>query len=452
MSLVSFCKAIEKHMIAQIAFLLMLGVAGFFAWKRFAFVKRNILLGRDTTTEGPQAERWQTMVRVALGQGKMFTRPLAAVMHLFLYVGFVIINIEVIEILIDGIFGTHRVLSFLGGFYNFLIGSFEVLAALVIVACIVFLARRNVLNIRRFRMRELTRWPRTDANVILVVEILLMSAFLTMNAADMLLHSQDPNHYHTAGAFPVSSFISPLLSGTSADTLIVIERLCWWFHIAGILGFIVYLSYSKHLHIILAFPNTYYSKLQSAGALNNLESVTREVKLMLDPSADPYAAVPAANGAPQRFGAKDVMDLSWVQLMNAYSCTECGRCTAECPANQTGKLLSPRKIMMDTRDRMEEVGKKMDATGGAWQDDGRSLLRDYITEEELWACTTCNACTEACPVNINPMEIIVDLRRYLIMEESKSPESITVMFNNIENNGAPWAMAQADRANWIHSN
>lgn len=439
-------------MIAQIAFLLLLGIAAFFAWKRFAFVKRNILLGRDVAMDGPKSERWQTMLRVALGQGKMFTRPLAAVMHLFIYVGFVIINIEVVEIVIDGLFGTHRVLSFMGGFYNFLIGSFEILAALVIVACVVFLARRNLLHIHRFRMRELTSWPRTDANAILVVEILLMSAFLTMNAADMLLQAQHADHYHAAGSFPVSSLIAPMLEGSSQSSLVFIERFCWWFHIVGILGFIVYLSYSKHLHIILAFPNTYYSKLVSAGGLNNLESVTREVKLMLDPSADPYAAPPAAEGAPQRFGAKDVFDLSWVQLMNAYSCTECGRCTAECPANQTGKLLSPRKIMMDTRDRMEEVGKKMDASGGTWQDDGRSLLRDYITEEELWACTTCNACTEACPVNINPMEIIVDLRRYLIMEESKSPESITVMFNNIENNGAPWAMAQADRANWTHTN
>lgn len=435
-------------MIAQLIFLVVLALAGFFAWKRFLFVKRNIQLGRDVAIEGDKGERWSTMFRVALCQGKMFTRPLAAVMHLFIYVGFVIINIEVVEILIDGLLGTHRVLAFLGPLYNFLIGSFEVLALLVIVACVVFFARRNILNIARFRMRELTKWPRTDANLILITEVLLMSAFLTMNAADYLLQGMHSAHYHAAGAFPVSSYIAPLLDGTSENGLIFIERFCWWFHIIGILGFIVYLTYSKHLHIILAFPNTYYSKLQQPGAINNIESVTREVKLMLDPSAP----APAADATPQRFGAKDVFDLSWVQLMNAYSCTECGRCTASCPANQTGKLLSPRKVMMDTRDRLEEVGTKMDANGGQWQDDGRSLLRDYISEEELWACTTCNACTEACPVNINPMEIIVDLRRYLIMEESKSPESITVMFNNIENNGAPWAMPQADRANWVNSN
>ena len=388
------------------------------------------------------------MFRVALGQGKMFTRPLAAVLHLFVYVGFVIINIELIEILIDGIFGTHRVLSFLGPFYNFLIGSFEILALLVLVAVVAFLARRNLIKLKRFHMREMTAWPKSDANYILIAEIFIMSAFLIMNAADLVLQQMGSEHYVNAGSYPVSQFLAPMLSGLSEGTLIFVERFCWWFHIIAILGFIVYLTYSKHLHIILAFPNTYYSKLKPAGSFDNLASVTREVKLMLDPNADPYAAPAADAGAPQRFGAKDVFDLNWVQLMNAYSCTECGRCTSECPANQTGKLLSPRKIMMDTRDRLEEVGKVMDSNGGEWKEDGKSLLRDYISEEELWACTSCNACTEACPVNINPLEIIVDLRRYLIMEESKSPESITVMFNNIENNGAPWAFAAGDRANW----
>lgn len=437
-------------MIAQILFILLLGAAGFLAWKRFRFVRRNIFLGRKVQLEGNTSDRWNTMLRVALGQGKMFTRPLAAVMHLFIYVGFVIINIELLEIIIDGIAGTHRVFASLGGFYSFLIASFEILALLVLVACVVFLARRNLMRIARFRSPEIKAWPKTDANLILIIEILLMSAFLTMNAADSMLQSLGAAHYVDAGSFPVSSYLMPLLDGLSETSLVGIERFCWWFHIIGILFFIVYVTYSKHLHIILAFPNTWYSKLAPAGSLNNIEAVTREVKLMLDPSADPYAAAPSTD-TPQRFGAKDVFDLSWVQLMSAYSCTECGRCTAECPANQTGKLLSPRKIMMDTRDRMEEVGKKMDASGGEWKDDGRSLLRDYILEEELWACTTCNACTQACPVNINPMEIIVDLRRYLIMEESKSPESITVMFNNIENNGAPWAMSPADRANWAES-
>jgi len=437
-------------MIAQILFIVLLIVAGYLAWKRFRYIRRNILLGRKVEMTDHKSARWNMMLRVALGQGKMFTRPLAAVMHLFIYVGFVIINIELLEIIIDGVAGTHRVFASLGGFYSFLIASFEILAFLVLVACVVFLTRRNVMRIARFRSAEMTAWPRTDANLILIIEIFLMSAFLTMNAADSLLQTLGANHYVEAGAFPVSSFLMPLLDGLSEGALIGIERFCWWFHIVGILFFIVYVTYSKHLHIILAFPNTWYSKLVPAGSFNNIESVTREVKLILDPTADSYAAAPAGD-APQRFGAKDVFDLSWVQLMSAYSCTECGRCTSECPASQTGKLLSPRKIMMDTRDRLEEVGKQMDAAGGEWKDDGRSLLRDFILEEELWACTTCNACTEACPVNINPMEIIVDLRRYLIMEESKSPESITAMFNNIENNGAPWAMSPADRANWTTS-
>lgn len=442
-----FDQIFEAAMIAQILFAILLAVAGFFAWKRFAFVRRNIFLGKDYKPEGSRAERMNTMIRVALGQGKMFTRPVAAVMHIFIYVGFIIINIELLEIVIDGLLGTHRVFAFLGGFYDFLIASFEFLAVLVLVSCVVFLARRNVIKLKRFWQKEMTSWPRTDANLILITEILLMTAFLVMNACDYALQNRFASHYLFAGNFPVSSYIAEAFSHTSDSTLILIERFCWWFHIIGILFFLVYVTYSKHLHIILAFPNTWYSKLQPAGEFNNLQSVTNEVKLMLDPSA----VVPPSDGTPQRFGAKDIFDLNWINLMNAYSCTECGRCTAECPANQTGKLLSPRKIMMDTRDRMEEVGKKMDANGGTWQDDGRSLLRDYITEEELWACTTCNACTNACPVNINPLEIIVDLRRYLIMEESKSPESITVMFNNIENNGAPWAMSASDRANWINN-
>lgn len=442
-------------MAAQIIFILLLTAASWIAYKRFTFVRRNIFLGRDKKAEGPSPERWKTMFLIALGQRKMFTRPVAAVMHIFIYVGFVIINIEVIEILVDGIFGTHRFLSFLGGFYDFLIASFEWLAVLVLIACVVFLARRNITKVKRLNSPELRSWPAKDANIILITEVLLMTAFLKMNAADYLLQGRGVEHYDIAGSFPVSSHLSFMLESFSDHSLVLIERGCWWFHIIGILGFIVYLSYSKHLHIILAFPNTYYSKLKPAGEFDNLESVTNEVRLMLDPSA----AVPPADGTPQRFGAKDVFDLNWINLMNAYSCTECGRCTSECPANQTGKLLSPRKIMMDTRDRMEEIGNKLDEKNGLFgtscavsggYDDGRSLLRDYISEEEIWACTSCNACTQACPVNINPLEIIMDLRRYLIMEESKSPESITVMFNNIENNGAPWAMSATDRANWIN--
>ncbi len=431
-------------MIAQIIFIALLAVAGYFSYKRYSFVRRNILLGRDIKVEGSSSARWGMMLRVALGQGKMFTRPFAAFMHLFIYAGFIIINIEVLEILIDGIFGTHRVLSFIGPLYNYLIGSFEILAVLVLISCVAFLLRRNVLKLKRFWQKEMTSWPRTDANVILIIEICLMAAFLKMNAADYTLQLRGVEHYHTAGSFPVSSLMVGLFSHFSTSSLILIERICWWFHITGILGFIVYLTYSKHLHIILAFPNTYYSKLAPAGEFNNLQSVTNEVKMMLDPSA----VAPPSDGTPQRFGAKDVFDLSWVKLMNAYSCTECGRCTAECPANQTGKLLSPRKIMMDTRDRLVEVGINRDANEGTFTDDGKSLLHNYITEEELWACTTCNACTEACPININPLEIIIDLRRYLIMEESKSPESLTAMFNNIENNGAPWAMSALDRDKW----
>ncbi len=432
---------------AQIAFLILLSIAAFFVVKRFRFVRRNILLGRKISLEGDKKDRWDTMFLVALGQGKMFTRPLAAIMHLFIYVGFVIINIEIIEILIDGIFGTHRVLSFLGPVYSFLIASFEILALLVLVACVVFLARRNIINIKRFHMREMTSWPKSDANLILIAEVFIMSAFLLMNASDQQLQKLGVDHYAAVGSYPVSSLLLPLIEGWSESTLIFVERFTWWFHIVAIFAFMVYITYSKHLHIILAFPNTYYSKLQPAGYLDNLESVTREVKLMLDPNADPFSA-PADGATPARFGAKDVFDLSWVQLMGAYSCTECGRCTSECPANQTGKLLSPRKIMMDTRDRMEEIGKIMDANGGEWKDDGKALIGNFITEEELWACTSCNACTQACPVNINPLEIIIDLRRYLILEESKSPESIKVMFTNIENNGAPWAFPASERAAW----
>ena len=430
-------------MIAQVLFVLLLAAGSFLAIRRVKFIRRNISLGRKFTPEGTPAERMKTMLLVALGQGKMFQRPVAALLHLFVYAGFVIINIEVMEILIDGLAGTHRVFAFAGNIYDFLIASFEVLALLVLLACVAFILRRVVLNIRRFRMRELVGWPQRDAMIILVTEILLMSAFLFMNAADALLQGKD-SHYIAAGAFPISQFLQPLIQSFDLSALVLLERFCWWFHIAGIMAFIVYLSYSKHLHIILAFPNTYFSKRRPAGDIGNNALVTREVKLMLDPSAQ----VDAASEGTVRFGVKDVFDMDRRQLMSAYSCTECGRCSAECPANITGKLLSPRKIMMDTRDRLEEVGQKMDAAGGEWQDDGKSLLRDYITEEELWACTTCNACTQACPVNINPMEIIIDLRRYLIMEESKSPESITAMFNNTENNGAPWAMSAADRANW----
>lgn len=451
-------------MIAQILFLLILAIGVFFFSRRIREIRRNVKLGQPIQRNDRQGERWKVMTKVALGQSKMVTRPIAGFLHLLIYIGFVIINIEVLEIIIDGVTGQHRIFAQLGlgAPYNVLIGSFEILAACVLLACVIFLIRRNVINIKRFHGNEMTSWPKSDANIILVVEILLMFAFLSMNATDSLLQDRAAalaasgqaipealSHYIAAGSFPVSGWLKPLYSGMSDSGLILTERFMWWFHIVGILAFLVYVPYSKHFHIFMAFPNTWYSKLEPKGQVENLEAVTNEVKLMLDPNADPFAAAPAADAdaGPIKFGAKDVVDLNWKQLFDAYTCTECGRCTSVCPANQTGKLLSPRKIMMDTRDRLDEVGKGLDANGQA-QDDGKSLLRDYISEEELWACTTCNACTEACPVNIDPVSIILDLRRHLIMEESKSPEPITAMFNNIENNGAPWAFPAADRGKW----
>ena len=411
-------------------------------------IRRNIMLGRDKEINDRKGERWSETLRVALGQSKMVTRPLAGIMHVFIYVGFVIINIEVLEIVIDGVLGTHRIFSFLGPVYDFLIGSFEILAFLVLLACVVFLIRRNIGNIRRFKMPEMKGWPKNDANIILIVEVLLMMAFLTMNASDSVLQSRGVDHYVNAGAYPVSSILVPWLSNYSDGTVIMIERATWWFHIVGIILFLNYLPISKHFHIILAFPNVFYSNLKPKGEFSNMDRVTQEVKLMMDPNADPYAApAPDENAAVEKFGAKDVQDLTWKNLMDAYSCTECGRCTSACPANITGKKLSPRKIMMDTRDRLEEVGKNLDKHGADYED-GKSLLGDYITEEELWACTTCNACVQECPVNINPLEIIVDLRRYLVMEESKSPTELNGMYTTMENNGAPWAFPQADRLKW----
>jgi heterodisulfide reductase subunit C len=433
-------------MISNILFTASLGIGVYFFAKKVKEINRNINLGKPLEINDRPADRWKTMAMVALGQSKMVARPVAGFFHILIYLGFIIINIEVLEIMIDGIFGTHRILSFMGGFYDFLIGSFEWLAFGVLIACVVFLFRRNIQKLKRLKMSELKGWPESDANLILVIEILLMSAFLFMNASDSLLQSRGVEHYTQAGAFPISSMLTPLLSNMSNDGLIFLERFCWWFHILGILAFLNYVPYSKHFHIFLAFPNTYYSKLTAKGKFTNMQSVTNEVKLMFDPSA----AVPAPdpNADPQRFGAKDVQDLNWKQLMDAYSCTECGRCTSSCPANITGKLLSPRKIMMDTRDRLEEVGKNINKNG-VFQDDGKSLLNDYITTEELWACTTCNACTEACPVNIDPLAIILDLRRFEVMEQSAAPTELNGMFTKIENNGAPWQFSTSDRMNWV---
>jgi len=409
-------------------------------------IVRNIRLGRSEDRSDHAELRWKQMAKIALGQSKMGKRPVSALLHLIVYVGFIIINIELLEIVLDGIFGTHRLFSVFGGFYDFLIGSFEILALLVIVAVIAFWTRRMVLKIPRFWNKEMTAWPRKDALNILYFELVLMSLFLLMNAADFSLQLLGHPHYPQAGSFPVSKYLISILP-ESANALVLIERSAWWLHITGILVFLNYLYYSKHLHILLAFPNTYFANLNPPGQFTNLQSVTDEVKLMMDPEADPYAAPAEPENKPlEKFGASDVTDLSWVQLMNAYTCTECGRCTADCPANQTGKELSPRAIMMKTRDRLEEVGRNMDKNG-KFIDDGKSLL-DTISNEEIWACTSCNACVEACPVSIDPLSIIIDIRRYLVMEKSAAPQELNAMMTNIENNGAPWQFNQMDRLNW----
>ncbi len=436
----------EKNMLAQFLFLALSGVATYFFAKNLGKIRRNILLGRDVDLSDNKALRWKTMLKVAFGQTKMAARPVPFILHFIVYAGFILINIEVLEILIDGIFGTHRALSFLGSIYNMAIGFFEILAFGVLLACIVFLARRYVLKLARFQSLELKGFANQDAATILFVEIILMAALLKMNAADQILQAHGNEHYLKAGSFPISSWlIVPIFEGLNLSdaTLILIERTAWWFHIIGIFIFMNYLPFSKHFHVILAFPNTYYSNLKAKGELNNMASVTQEVKLMLDPSA----TTPEGYQAPTSFGVKEVTDLTWKNLMDAYSCTECGRCTSSCPQNQTGKLLSPRKIMMDTRDRLEEVGKNIDANGGTFVPDNKNL-HSYISEEELWACNTCNACVEACPININPMEIIVEMRRYKVMEESAAPSSINNMFSNMENNQAPWQFSPMDRANW----
>ena len=442
-------------MIAQVVFgLLLLAAIGLFA-RNLGRIARNIHLGRPEAINDRKAERWRTMALVALGQSKMVTRPVAGIMHILIYAGFIIINLEVLEIIIDGLFGTHRIGSFLGGFYDFLIGSFEILAIGVLVACVVFIARRAVIQLPRFHKPEMKGWPSKDAMIILITEIVLMCAFLTMNAADLALQELGAEHYAPAGSYPVSSGIVATLNLIKLQpaSLVVIERGAWWLHIIGILGFLNYLVVSKHLHILLAFPNVWYSKLAPRTEFANMPRITGEVKSMLDPSLPPPEPAPARTVAdaqvPERFGAKDIFDLSWKSLMDAYSCTECGRCTSECPANLTGKLLSPRKIMMDTRDRLEEVGKAIDAKG-KWEDDGQSL-HTRISEEELWACTTCNACTQACPVNIDPVSIIMEMRRYKVMEESSTRPALTSMFNNVENNGAPWAFGADKRMDWVNS-
>ncbi|WP_316633792.1 (Fe-S)-binding protein [uncultured Flavobacterium sp.] len=436
------------------AILLIVGF-GFFATSVKKII-RNINLGVDVNRKDNSKARWKNMALIALGQSKMVRRPVAGILHIFVYVGFVIINIELLEIIIDGLLGTHRVFApFLGVVYDVLIASFEILAILVIFAVTVFWIRRNIVRLKRFANPDLKGFPKNDANYILYFETVLMILFLLMNASDLHLQNVSGgfSHFYKAGSFPISQFIAPMFNGTSNELVGLLFEVFWWLHIAGILVFMNYLYFSKHLHIILAFPNTYFANLNPEGQFDNLESVTKEVKLMMDPNADPFAAAPVdENAVPSKFGASDVQDLNWVQLLNAYTCTECGRCTSSCPANQTGKKLSPRKIMMDTRDRLEEVGKNIDANKGVFVPDNKTLLNDYITPEELWACTSCNACVEECPVNISPLSIIMDMRRYLVMEQSAAPMSLNAMMTNIENNGAPWQYNQQDRLNWKNEN
>ncbi|WP_242132284.1 (Fe-S)-binding protein [Aestuariivivens marinum] len=425
------------------AVVLILGI-GYFT-KNVKKLIRNIKLGQDVDVSDNKPQRWKNMLMIALGQSKMVKRPIAGLLHIIVYIGFVIINIEILEIIVDGLLGTHRIglKVFPTLIYGFLIGTFEVLAVLVFIAVILFWVRRNVIKLQRFWKSEMTSWPKSDANYILYFEMVLMTLFLVMNATDVDFQALQTGN-------TISRDIAPWFSGLSESNLHFVERTAWWFHILGILVFLNYLYFSKHLHILLAFPNTFYAKLTPKGQFNNLEAVTKEVKLMMDPNVDPFAASAEGTEAdiPAKFGASDVQDLNWVQLLNAYTCTECGRCTSECPANQTGKKLSPRKIMMDTRDRLEEVGKNIDANKGIFREDDKQLLDDYISREELWACTTCSACVEACPVSIDPLSIILDMRRYLVMEQSAAPLELNNMMTNMENNGAPWPYNQMDRLNW----
>ncbi len=439
------------QILPQLLFLLLLAVSIRVFTKKAKEIRRNILLGVDENLNDRPAERWKNLLLLALGQKKMFRYPLVAFLHFIIYAGFIIINIEVLEIVLDGIFGTHRMFAGpLGGFYTFLINFFEILALGVIVVCIVFLVRRNILKLKRFMKHDLDGWPRSDANYILVTEIILMTLFLTMNAADRALQLQGNEHYPDHGNFVLSGLLAPAFQNLSASTLIGIERAAWWLHIAGIFAFLNYLPYSKHLHILLAFPNAYYQKLEPKGMMDNMPSVQNEVTYMFKPELAPTDVQEATH----KFGAKDIFDLSWKNLLDAYSCTECGRCTVACPANKTGKLLNPRKIMMDTRDRMEEVGRNLNAqpayrqAGKTFVPDNKTLLHDYITTEELRACTTCNACVEECPVSINPLDIILELRRSLVMEESNAPAEWNNMFSNVENNFAPWKFNPDDRDKW----
>ena len=423
--------------IQQIEFLVLLVIAITLFSKNIGQIKKNIFLGKDEDLSDNPSARWKNVVLLALGQKKMFRNPFVAVMHLIIYAGLIIINIEVLEIVLDGLLGTHRLFEKpLGSFYTFLINSFEILAFLVIVVCVIFLMRRNVIKLKRFISKDLNGWPRSDANLILITEIILMGLFIKMNAADSAMSNSNET-------FAISGWLVPMYKNMfNHHQLELIERTCWWIHIFGIFAFLNYLPYSKHLHILLAFPNAYYARLKPMGEMHNMENVQNEVKYMMQPEL-----APTGDAQPMKFGAKDVMDLSWKNLLDAYSCTECGRCSTACPANQTGKTLSPRKIMMDTRDRLEEVGMNI-KKNGSFVDDGKQLINDYITVEELRACTTCNACVQECPISISPLDIIMELRRSLIMEDSNAPQEWNGMFSNIENNFAPWKLSPDDRDAW----
>jgi len=436
--------------IPNIIFAIILIYAILFFSKNIRSIVRNINRGKPIDRSDQPAKRWGNVFRIALGQSKMVDRPISGILHIIVYVGFVVINIELIEIVLDGLLGTHRIFApYMGSMYNVLIATFEVFAALVLISVVIFWLRRNAIKIKRFWKPELKGWPKKDADYILYFELILMTLFLSMNATDALLQQRNEPHYIQAGLFPVSQFLAPVFSSLSVATLVILERTFWWLHITGILIFLNYLYYSKHLHILLAFPNTYFQNLNPLGSFRNNKTVTEEVKLMMDSSADPYAA-PAGN-VVDKFGASDVTDLNRIQLLNAYTCTECGRCTDVCPANQTGKMLSPRKIMMDTRDRLEEVGKNT-PKNEPFKPDGKQLLNDYISSEELWACTSCNACVEACPIGIDPLSIIMDMRQYLVMEQSAAPSDLNNMMSNIENNGAPWPFSNQDRMLWTNDN
>ena len=435
------------HILQQILFVILSGLAIFLFIKKVKEIRRNILLGKDEDLNDNPSQRWRNLALNAFGQKKMFKNPMVAILHFFVYAGFIIINIEILEIILDGITGQHRMFApLLGSLYPFLIGIFEILAAMVLIACVIFLVRRNIVKVKRLSTGDLQGgWPKSDANYILIFEIVLMSLFLKMNAVDLSLHHMGSAHYIQTESFWISQYLTPFFQNFSEGTLIALERFCWWAHIIGIFVFMNYLPYSKHLHVILAFPNAFYARLDAKGKMANMKEIQNEVLYMMQPELAPTNM--DAN-AVMKFGAKDIQDLSWKNLMDAYSCTECGRCTAACPANQTGKKLSPRKIMMDTRDRLEEVGKSLNA-GKENIEDGKTLLHDYITVEELRACTTCNACVEECPVSISPLDIIIQLRRNLVMEESNAPQEWNAMFNNIENNMAPWKFSPDDRDGWI---